>query len=66
MFWLYYTNGVYKARKQYYVYASGDFIGDVGGYLGLCLGMSILTFYDGAVMLLVKAVGMTNKEKRKT
>ncbi len=36
-------------RSEYYVYDLGSFVADVGGYLGLCLGMSALTFYDLSV-----------------
>jgi hypothetical protein len=51
----------YEVKNQYYVYGSDSFIADIGGYLGLCLGMSIHTFYDGAVMLVVKTLGLIRK-----
>jgi hypothetical protein len=35
-------------------YGSDDFVADFGGYLGLCLGMSLVTFYDAAVALVIK------------
>ena len=31
---------------QYYTYDLKSFVADFGGYLGLLLGSSILTFYD--------------------
>jgi hypothetical protein len=50
-------------KKQYYVYDSDSFIADIGGYLGLCLGMSILTFYDMAVMLMAMTTGWIGKKQ---
>ena len=32
--------------KEYYAYDTNSFIADVGGYLGLCLGFSLLSFFD--------------------
>merc|ERR1712207_47042 len=48
---LFYPSGRYEKVKQDYIYTQDDFIADVGGYLGLCLGMSILTFYDAGIWL---------------
>lgn len=48
---LFYPSGRYEKVKQQYIYVKDDFVADVGGYLGLCLGMSILTFYDAGVWL---------------
>jgi hypothetical protein len=59
-----FETGTYEVKKQYYVYGSDSFIADIGGYLGLCLGMSILTFFDGAVMLMVKGVGWMRKGRK--
>jgi hypothetical protein len=56
-------------KKQYYVYDSDSFIADIGGYLGLCLGMSMLTFYDMAVMLTTGWIGkkrVVNESKKIT
>jgi uncharacterized membrane protein len=50
-------------KKQYYVYDSNSCIADIGGYLGLCLGMSILTFYDMAVMLMAMTTGWIGKKR---
>ena len=33
-------------EEQYYVYTFNNFIADVGGYMGLLLGSSILSIYD--------------------
>ena len=32
---------IYKVHEEYYVYDGGDFIADIGGFLGLLLGYSI-------------------------
>ena len=36
----------YYERKQFLIYDLTNFIADFGGYLGLLLGCSLLTFYD--------------------
>ena len=36
----------YTERKQFLIYDITNFIADFGGYLGLLLGCSLLTFYD--------------------
>ena len=36
----------YNERKQFLLYDLTNFIADFGGYLGLLLGCSLLTFYD--------------------
>jgi hypothetical protein len=48
---LYYPSGNYVVAREYDTYDLSSFIGDVGGYLGLCLGMSILSFYDAALIV---------------
>ena len=35
-------------RTQYVTYDSQNLIADIGGYLGLLLGQSLLSFYDSA------------------
>ena len=42
-----YMNGRYEVRKQYPLYDINSFIADVGGYLGLLLGGSILGLCSG-------------------
>jgi hypothetical protein len=42
----YYTSGRYNYMEDYYTYDEFSFFADVGGYLGLLLGHSILSFYD--------------------
>ena len=36
----------YTEYIQYYTYDAKSFVADFGGFLGLLLGSSILTFYD--------------------
>ena len=38
--------GRYEVREQYVVYDSDSFIADVGGFLGLLLGHSMLSLYQ--------------------
>ena len=38
-------NGRYLEYEQYYIYESEDFIADIGGFLGLLLGHSLLSLY---------------------
>ena len=44
--YLFYANDRYEVRVQYYTYDWNGLISDLGGYLGLLLGASMLTFYD--------------------
>ena len=40
-----YHDGTYNLREEYLVYDTSNFIADVGGYLGLLVGQSILGIY---------------------
>ena len=40
---LYFSSGRYELREQYVVYDTDSFIADIGGYLGLLLGHSVLS-----------------------
>ena len=42
----FYPSGAYIEKSYYYTYDFGDYVGDVGGYMGLLLGCSLLGFYD--------------------
>ena len=42
----FYANGNYEVKEQYYTYDWNSFTSDLGGYLGLFLGASMLTFFD--------------------
>ena len=43
----FYPSGAYKEKSYYHTYEFSDYIADVGGYMGLLLGFSLLSFYDG-------------------
>ena len=53
----------YKEEEQYVIYDTASFIADVGGYMGLLLGSSLLSLYMAIEACLRKAVG---KPKRGT
>ena len=42
----YFPSGRYVGKKFYYTYNANAFFADIGGYLGLLLGHSVLSFYD--------------------
>ena len=44
----YYSSTKYKTKEQYLSFTLGDFIANVGGYLGLLLGYSVISLYDEA------------------
>ena len=45
--YFFYATGKYKKKSYYYTYDWSTFVADVGGYMGLLLGHSLLSFYDG-------------------
>ena len=46
---MYFEGGNYEVTNEYYTYDENSFIADVGGYLGLYFGLSILSFFDMGV-----------------
>ncbi len=52
-FW--YDSNNYVEQTHYYAYGIRDLVADIGGYLGLLLGHSVLNFYDGARALCCRA-----------
>ena len=50
----YYNSGEYELGEEYYIYNWGSFVADIGGYLGLLLGSSILSMYHMTTPLLIK------------
>ena len=44
LFW--YPSGSYTEKLYYYTYTFSDYFADIGGYMGLLLGYSLLNFYD--------------------
>ena len=49
---MFYPNGRYREGRQYYTYDINTFLSDFGGYLGLLLGYSIVSFFDMAQEIL--------------
>ena len=49
---MFYTNGNYDEKRQYYTYGLNDLFSDFGGYMGLFLGASTPTLYDAVTSLL--------------
>ena len=46
--YMFYANGRYQVGTQYYTYDFNSCVSDFGGYLGLLLGYSIVSFFDMA------------------
>ena len=44
----------YKEEEQYLIYDTGSFIADVGGYMGLLLGCSLMSLYSEMEVFLKK------------
>ena len=55
------TERSYEEREQYIIYDTSSFIADVGGYMGLMLGVSIMSIYNNAETLLKKLLRKTRK-----
>ncbi len=43
-----FTTGKHELKEQYVLYDFNAFIADIGGYLGLLLGHSLLSIYHSA------------------
>ena len=59
--------GMYYERTQYFIYEMTNFIADFGGYLGLLLGCSLLSFYDKGrewIIILYRRIKAKNKRRR--
>ena len=59
------THGWHDDRKQYYIYELDSFIADVGGYMGLLLGFSMLSIYNELDGLLRKMKAWLGARARK-
>ena len=53
---LHYANGRYEEKKQYLIYDFNSMIADVGGYMGLLLGYSLLSLYEVAEQMWFKVM----------
>ena len=50
------TDRSYEEKEQYIIYDTGSFIADVGGYMGLLLGFSLLSIYQEIEALLKRFI----------
>ena len=48
------TERSYEEREQYVIYDTNSFIADVGGYMGLLLGCSLMSLYNDVEALIKK------------
>ena len=48
------TQRSYEEREQYVIYDTNSFIADVGGYMGLLLGCSLMSLYNDIEALFKK------------
>ena len=46
------TERSYEEREQYVIYDTYSFIADVGGYMGLLLGCSLMSLYNDVEAIL--------------
>ena len=49
--YFFYATGKYVEKSYYYTYDWNSFVADVGGYMGLLLGHSLLSYYDVAKLV---------------
>jgi hypothetical protein len=56
-----YPGGRYNYKEFYYTYDATSFFADLGGYLGLLLGHSMLSFYDMAKPIGMRVMGCRTK-----
>ena len=52
-------DSTYKEEEQYIIYDMNSFIADVGGYMGLLLGSSLLSLYNEIESLFRKLISIT-------
>ena len=57
-------SSIVEYSQEYYSYDINDIIGDIGGYLGLFLGWSLVSFFDAvpAIVAFMKIKTMKKKE----
>ena len=64
-FLFYYDHGEYDLLEEYYIYNWGSFIADVGGYMGLLLGYSVMGMYHMTTPIVMKQVEWLAKKMSK-
>ena len=62
----YYPSGSYTEKSYYYTYEFSDYLADIGGYMGLLLGYSLISFYDGFKYILKKIMTCFQRKIRET
>ena len=50
------TERSYEEREQYVIYDTNSFVADVGGYMGLLLGCSLMSLYNDVEALVKKLI----------
>ena len=51
-----FQNGRYEDKEQYIIYDYNSMIADVGGYMGLLLGYSLLSVYEKVEQMWLKTI----------
>ena len=64
--YMFYANGRYQVGRQYYTYDFNSYVSDFGGYLGLLLGYSIVSFFDMAHGVLTFFIKKGEKQAKVT
>ena len=59
--WFEFRDGMYNINEEYLVYDYNNFIADIGGYLGLLLGHSILSIYSMSADWITKPIRTIKK-----
>ena len=62
---IHFLNGRYEEKEQYIIYDSNTMIADIGGYMGLLLGYSLLSIYEIAEQMWLKIISMSTRCTRK-
>ena len=55
--YVHFADGTVKVKETQLVYDHNSLIGEMGGLLGLCLGLSAVSFHDWAMTLYARIVG---------
>ena len=59
---VHFLNGHYEEKEQYIIYDSNSMIADIGGYMGLLLGYSLLSIYEIAEQMWLKMMSMGTRK----